>query len=313
MSTHAPHTRQRPGRRLAPAVTLPRLAEKKRLGEPIVMVTAYDYPSARLAEAAGVDLVLVGDSGRDDRARLPSTVPVELDELLVLAARRAPRPAHAVARRRPALRLLRGLRRAGRRAPRCASSRRRAATPSSSRAAARRRSRAPARSSRAGIPVMGHVGLTPQTSTALGGYKAQGRTAERAPRGRARGARAPGGRLLLDRLRGDPRRRSPRRSCRRWRSRSSASAPARRPTARCSSSTTCSASARASARVRQALRRPPATRWPRRRGLRRRRRARARFPAPEHGYSIAPEELERFRARLRDARSPPTAARRTDR
>ena len=44
-------------------MTLPRLIEKKRLGEPIVMVTAYDYPSARAAEAAGVDLVLVGDSG----------------------------------------------------------------------------------------------------------------------------------------------------------------------------------------------------------------------------------------------------------
>ena len=43
-------------------MTLPLLAEKKRLGEPIVMVTAYDYPSARAAEAGGVDLVLVGDS-----------------------------------------------------------------------------------------------------------------------------------------------------------------------------------------------------------------------------------------------------------
>ena len=42
--------------------TLPQLIEKKRLGDPIVMVTAYDYPSARAAEAAGVDLVLVGDS-----------------------------------------------------------------------------------------------------------------------------------------------------------------------------------------------------------------------------------------------------------
>ena len=43
-------------------MTLPLLMEKKRLGDPIVMVTAYDYPSARAAEAAGVDLVLVGDS-----------------------------------------------------------------------------------------------------------------------------------------------------------------------------------------------------------------------------------------------------------
>jgi 3-methyl-2-oxobutanoate hydroxymethyltransferase len=51
-------------------MTLPRLSEKKALGEPIVMVTAYDYPSALAVDTAGVDLVLVGDSGRDDRARL---------------------------------------------------------------------------------------------------------------------------------------------------------------------------------------------------------------------------------------------------
>lgn len=43
-------------------MTLPRLAEKKRLGEPLVMVTAYDYPSALAADKANVDLVLVGDS-----------------------------------------------------------------------------------------------------------------------------------------------------------------------------------------------------------------------------------------------------------
>jgi 3-methyl-2-oxobutanoate hydroxymethyltransferase len=66
-------------------MTLPRLAEMKRLGEPVVMVTAYDYPSARAAEAAGVDLVLVGDSGAMTVLGYDSTVPVELDELLVLA------------------------------------------------------------------------------------------------------------------------------------------------------------------------------------------------------------------------------------
>src|SRR5215211_7745668 len=66
-------------------MTLPRLAEMKRLGEPIVMVTAYDYPSARAAEAAGVDLVLVGDSGAMTVLGYPSTVAVEVDELLVLA------------------------------------------------------------------------------------------------------------------------------------------------------------------------------------------------------------------------------------
>ena len=66
-------------------MTLPRLFEKKRLGEPIVMVTAYDFPSARAAEAAGVDLVLVGDSGAMTVLGYPSTVGVALDEMLVLA------------------------------------------------------------------------------------------------------------------------------------------------------------------------------------------------------------------------------------
>ena len=66
-------------------MTLPLLAEKKRLGEPIVMVTAYDYPSARAAEAAGVDLVLVGDSAATTVLGYNSTTPVELGDMLVLA------------------------------------------------------------------------------------------------------------------------------------------------------------------------------------------------------------------------------------
>ena len=52
-------------------VSLPRLAEMKEAGEPIVMVTAYDYPSAKVAEEAGVDIVLVGDYRGDGRPRLP--------------------------------------------------------------------------------------------------------------------------------------------------------------------------------------------------------------------------------------------------
>ena len=66
-------------------VTLPRLNEMKRLGDPIVMVTAYDFPSARAAEAAGVDIVLVGDSGAMTVLGYPSTVAVELEEMLMLA------------------------------------------------------------------------------------------------------------------------------------------------------------------------------------------------------------------------------------
>src|SRR5215469_8614466 len=66
-------------------VTLPIIQEKKRRGEPLVMVTAYDFPSARAAEAAGVDLVLVGDSGAMTVLGYPSTVPVSTDEMLMLA------------------------------------------------------------------------------------------------------------------------------------------------------------------------------------------------------------------------------------
>ena len=56
-------------------VTIPSLFEMKRAGTPIVMVTAYDYPSARAAEAADVDMVLVGDSGAMTVLGHSSTVP----------------------------------------------------------------------------------------------------------------------------------------------------------------------------------------------------------------------------------------------
>src|SRR3954447_18491052 len=71
-------------------VTLPQLAEKKRRGEPIVMVTAYDMPSARAAEAAGVDLVLAGDTAAMTVLGYPATAPVTFEEMLAMtkAARR---------------------------------------------------------------------------------------------------------------------------------------------------------------------------------------------------------------------------------
>src|SRR3954447_12782557 len=67
-------------------VTLPMLQEKRELGEPLVMVTAYDYPSALAAERAGVDLVLVGDSAANTVLGYDTTVPVSVDELVMLAA-----------------------------------------------------------------------------------------------------------------------------------------------------------------------------------------------------------------------------------
>jgi 3-methyl-2-oxobutanoate hydroxymethyltransferase len=162
-------------------MTLPRLIEKKRLGEPIVMVTAYDHPSARAAEIAGVDLVLVGDSGAMTVLGYPSTVEVQLDELLVLARatrRGLTRPflvgdlpfgSYEVSDEQAVTTALRFVKEAGCDAVKLEGG---GATP-----VARARAIVAA-----GIPVMGHVGLTPQTSTALGGYKAQGRSASEATR-----------------------------------------------------------------------------------------------------------------------------------
>jgi 3-methyl-2-oxobutanoate hydroxymethyltransferase len=162
-------------------MTLPRLAEKKALGEPIVMVTAYDYPSALAVDAAGVDLVLVGDSGAMTVLGYDSTVPVELDELLMLAkaVRRGlktpflvgdlPFGSYEISDEQAVATAMRFVKEAG-----CDAVKLEGGGPTS---VARAQAIV-----RAGIPVMGHVGLTPQTATALGGYRAQGRNAEAAER-----------------------------------------------------------------------------------------------------------------------------------
>lgn len=162
-------------------VTLPMLAEKQRLGQKLVMVTAYDFPSARAAEAAGVDLVLVGDSGAMTVLGYPSTVAVTTDELLMLAraVRRGlqtpflvgdlPFGSYEVSDEQALTTAFRFVKEAG-----CDAVKLEGGGPTS---VARARAIVAA-----GIPVMGHVGLTPQTSTALGGYKAQGRSAAAAIR-----------------------------------------------------------------------------------------------------------------------------------
>src|SRR5437588_10562841 len=159
-------------------MTLPRLAEKKRLGEPIVMITAYDYPSAQVAQEAGVDIVLVGDSGAMTVLGYPSTVPVSTDEMLMLAAavRRGlrtplligdlPFGSYEASDEQAIATAQRFVKEAG-----CDAVKLERGGTSVQRARA---------IVDAGIPVMGHVGLTPQTATALGGYRAQGRTSERA-------------------------------------------------------------------------------------------------------------------------------------
>ena len=159
-------------------MTLPRLAECKRLGEAIVMVTAYDYPSAQVAQAAGVDLVLVGDSGAMTVLGYPSTIPVSTEEMLMLAAavRRGlrtpmligdlPFGSYEASDEQAIATAQRFIKEAG-----CDAVKLERGGTSVARARAIVES---------GIPVMGHVGLTPQTATALGGYRAQGRTADQA-------------------------------------------------------------------------------------------------------------------------------------
>ena len=156
-------------------VTLPRLAEMKAAGEPIVMVTAYDYSSAQVAEEAGVDIVLVGDSAAMVVLGYPGTEPVSMDEMIMLgkAVRRGlktplmvgdmPMGSYEASNELAVGNAQRLVKETG-----CQVVKLEAGGTSVERARA---------IIRAGIPVMGHVGLTPQTATALGGYKAQGKTA----------------------------------------------------------------------------------------------------------------------------------------
>lgn len=159
-----------------PRVTLTSLAERKAEGRPIVMVTAYDYPSAQIAESAGVDIVLVGDSGAMTVLGYDSTVPISVDEMLVLtsAVRRGlstpllvadlPFGSYEVSNEQAVATAQRFVKQTGCDAVKVE---RGGTTVDRARAIVD-----------AGIPVMGHVGLTPQTAVSIGGYRSQGRTAD---------------------------------------------------------------------------------------------------------------------------------------
>ena len=159
-------------------ITLPALGEMKLNAEPIVMVTAYDHPSAQVAEAAGVDIVLVGDSAAMTVLGYPSTVPVGMDEMVMLAGavRRGlrtpvlvgdmPFGSYEQSDELAIANAQRFVKEAG-----CDAIKLERGGSSVDRARA---------IVNAGIPVMGHVGLTPQTATALGGFRAQGKTAGQA-------------------------------------------------------------------------------------------------------------------------------------
>jgi 3-methyl-2-oxobutanoate hydroxymethyltransferase len=168
-------------------VTIPHLAELKAQGQPIVMVTAYDFPSAQVAEEAEVDVVLVGDTAAMTVLGYDSTVPVSMDEMVMLASavRRGARTplvigdlpfgSYQASNELAVASAVRYLKEAG-----CDAVKMEMAGVSGG-VADKRESVARARAVvAAGIPVMGHVGLTPQSASALGGYRTQGRTMEQA-------------------------------------------------------------------------------------------------------------------------------------
>jgi 3-methyl-2-oxobutanoate hydroxymethyltransferase len=161
-------------------VNLPRLAEMKANGEPIVMVTAYDYPSATVAEEAAVDMVLVGDSAAMVVLGYPGTETVSMDEMVMLgkAVRRGLRTPMMVGDM-PMGSYESSNELAVQNAQRLVKETGCQVVKLEAGGIAVERARAIVRS---GIPVMGHVGLTPQTATALGGYKAQGKSAAAAIR-----------------------------------------------------------------------------------------------------------------------------------
>ena len=161
-------------------VSILHLFEKKSAGQPITMLTAYDYPGAMLVDEAGIDIILVGDSLAMTVLGYPNTVSITIDEMLhhcKAVARGTKRalligdmpfmsyqiePAEAI---RNAGRFIKE---GGMDAVKLEGGREVADTV---RAIVE-----------AGIPVMGHIGLTPQTATKLGGFKVQAKTSQAAQR-----------------------------------------------------------------------------------------------------------------------------------
>jgi 3-methyl-2-oxobutanoate hydroxymethyltransferase len=159
---------------------LPELLAMKARGDKIVMVTAYDAPGARFAEDAGIDVILVGDTAAMVVLGHAGTTPVTVDEMLFLTrtvSRQVHRPivvgdlpfgSYETSDEDAVRTAVRFVKEGGADIVKLEG-----AGPMVSRARA---------IVEAGIAVMGHVGLTPQSATMLGGFKTQGRTAEAAKR-----------------------------------------------------------------------------------------------------------------------------------
>lgn len=175
LTTFDPTARHASGKSAATAkVTVPSLQQKKELHQPITAVTAYDYASARLIDEAGLDVILVGDSLAMVMQGQPDTLGITVDEMLLYTrgVRRAVRRALLVAdmpfgsyqtdEREGVANAIRFVKEAGAEAVKIEGG--------------ANRSSLVRRLSDAEIPVMGHIGLTPQSVHRMGGYKVQGKS-----------------------------------------------------------------------------------------------------------------------------------------
>ena len=165
-------------------VTVPGIARAKASGRPIVAVTAYDFPFARIADQAGVDLILVGDSLGMVVQGAETTLPVTMDEIVYhsrMVARARPRAllvadlpflSYQVSAEDALRNAGRLLKEGGAEAVKLEGGRAIAATIE--------------RIAAVDIPVLGHIGLTPQSVHRMGGHKVQGRRRGKAPGQRER-------------------------------------------------------------------------------------------------------------------------------
>lgn len=161
-------------------LTIPDIQKKKQEGRKITLLTAYDYPSGRLIDEAGIDIILVGDSLAMTVLGYESTVPVTMEEMIhhAKAVKRGvkyallvgdmPFMTYNIAEKETIRNAGRFIKEAG-----CGAVKIEGGTEMTG---------VVKTLVRAGIPVMGHIGLTPQTATQLGGFRVQGKDAGSAQR-----------------------------------------------------------------------------------------------------------------------------------
>jgi 3-methyl-2-oxobutanoate hydroxymethyltransferase len=154
-------------------ITAPAVVALKRKGEPITVVTAYDFPTARFADQAGVEILLVGDSVGTVMLGYESTLPVTMEDMLhhVRAVTRA-KPSALVVGDMPFMSYQVSTEQAVANAGRLVQE---GGADAIKLEGGARVADAVQRIVEAGIPVMGHLGLTPQSVLAFGGYKVQAR------------------------------------------------------------------------------------------------------------------------------------------